>query len=720
MKHACILIFIVACNLCVFCQEQLPFQNTSLPINTRIQDLLNRLTIPEKIELLQYNSEGIPRLNIPSYNWCVEGLHTVGRDGIATIFPMPIGMAATFNPQLIQEVGNCVATETRAKYYNSIKHGMTGRYVGLSIWAPNINIFRDPRWGRGSETYGEDPFLTASMGVAYIKGLQGLDSNRLKTAACMKHFAAHSGPEAIRDSFDAVVGEKDLHETYLYAFKQLADNHVAGVMGAYNRLNGVPCCSNPYLLTDVLRKDWHFKGYIVSDCGALYDIWAEHKTDTSPVSAVAHAFKSGLTMNCDGPIRKLALQAYQEKKISEQDIDSDLSYNLNIAMKLGLFTDQQDSLYKNYGLDSVHNQYHIDLAKQTAIESMVLLKNDGVLPLRFDQYRSYLIKGARAADIDVIIGNYHTINDKMVNFVEGLVKAIPDYAKVDYDRGYNDNDTVHFGSTWHSQFADIIIAFVGLSPVYEGEAGDGFLSYSKGDRKDLELPRAQIKYIAALKESMGNKPLIVVVTGGSALNVAPLLPYANALIMSWYPGEQEGPALADLLYGKANFSGRLPITFYKTINDLPSFTSYDMTNRTYRYFDKPVLYPFGYGLSYTNFDYERHTDPLPIYKPQDTIQFSIKINNAGNIAGKEVVQVYMSYPSEMQHKPIEELKYLDKVYLEAHQSKDIQIRIPVNELKKWDTHLHEWVLSSGTYSVLVGSNAQDQRIKYLLEVKTTK
>jgi len=690
-------------------QDKLIYKDASQPLDSRVKDLVSRLTLTEKASLLGYNSQAVPRLGIPAYNWWNEALHGVARAGDATIFPQAIGMAATFNDSLLMQVATFISTEARAKYNLAIAQNRHIQYMGLSFWTPNINIFRDPRWGRGQETYGEDPFLTATMGTAFVKGLQGDDPLHLKVSATAKHFAVHSGPENVRDYFDARVDEKDLRETYLYAFHALVTNGVESVMAAYNSVNGVPNSINKMLLTDVLRKEWGFKGHVVTDCGALNDVYSTHKALKGPVEAAAAAIKAGINLDCSTVLQEDVVEAIHQNLLTEKEVDQALSALLRTEFKLGFYDDPISSPYRTYGADSVHNAAHIALALKVAQQSMVLLKNDNhVLPLSNRKYSSVMIVGPNATSYDAMVANYHGVNDKVVNFVEGITAAVGPGTRVEYDLGCDYTDTTHFGGIWAAGNADVTIAVMGLSPVLEGEAGDAFLSASGGDKHDLELPASEIAYMKALRKDV-HKPIIAVITVGSDVDVSAIAPYADAIIMAWYPGEQGGNALADLLYGKISPSGHLPLTFYNSLNDVPDFKDYNMQGRTYRYYNGTVQYPFGFGLSYTSFAYTLQGALKTIYKPADTISAVISVKNTGAMDGDEVVQAYITYPA-IYRMPIKELKGFKRVSVAKDGEQAVTINIPVVELQKWDMTTHKWKIYPGNYKIAFGNNSQDKKL----------
>lgn len=686
------------------------FRNAKLPVETRVNDLLKQLTLEEKISLLGYNSKEVPRLGIPAYNWWNEALHGIARAGNATVFPQAIAMAASFNDKLMYDVASAISTEARAKYNLAIKQDRHLQYLGLTFWSPNINIFRDPRWGRGQETYGEDPFLTANMGTAFVKGLQGNDLLHLKTSACAKHFAVHSGPEVTRHSFNAIVDEKDLRETYLYAFKKLVDAGVESVMCAYNRVNDQPCCTGNTLLKNILHQEWNFKGHVVTDCWALEDIWLRHKALANSVEVAAAAIKAGVNLDCSNLLQDDVMKAVQQNLLTVKEVDSALAGILRTQFKLGFYDTGGLAAYKNYGEDSVTNPYHTQLSRTMAQQSMVLLKNNNhLLPLDKKKYPAIMVLGPNAASLGALTGNYHGVSSKTVNFVEGITAAVNSGTRVEYEQGCDYSDTAHFGGIWSAGNADVSVAVIGFTPVYEGEEGDAFLAAGGGDRKDLSLPAGHIAFLKALRKG-NNKPIIVVITAGGETDVSAIEPYADAIIYAWYPGGQGGNALADILFGKVSPSGRLPVTFYHSFDDLPSYENYAMKGRSYRYYTGKVQYPFGFGLSYTSFAYNWLQSPAPVYQLKDTIHVALNIKNTGNYDGDELVQVYINYPS-MERMPLKELKAFKKVMVKKDKTQKVSLDIPLSELNKWDIESHSWKLYPGTYSVCIGKNANEVLLK---------
>jgi len=698
-------------------QEKPIYKDATQSTDARVKDLISKLTLEEKVSLLGYQSKAVPRLGIPAYNWWNEALHGVARAGDATIFPQAIGMAATFNDSLLRQVSTVISTEARAKYNLAIAKDRHLQYMGLTFWTPNINIFRDPRWGRGQETYGEDPYLTATIGTAFVQGLQGNDPHYLKASATAKHFAVHSGPEATRDKFDAIVDEKDLRETYLYAFHALVTKgNVESVMSAYNRVNGVPNSINKMLLTDILRKEWGFKGHVVTDCGALDDVFETHKSLPGPVETAAAAIKAGVDLDCSTILQEDAIKAVKQGLLTEKEIDGALATLFRTEFRLGFYDAAEIVPYHSYGADSVHNAAHVALARKVAQQSMVLLKNDNnVLPLKKDNISSLMVIGPNAGAIDPLIANYHGTSTRVVNFVEGLASAVGPATRVEYDLGCDYKDTVHFGGTWAAGNADVTIAVIGLSPVLEGEAGDAFLSAGGGDKVSLSLPASEIAFMKELRKSVHHKPIIAVITAGSDVDIDAIAPYADAIILAWYPGEQGGNALADIVFGDVSPSGHLPVTFYKALSNVPDYSNYSMKGRTYRYYNGPVQYPFGFGLSYTKFEYALQGELKKQYKATDTITVNVQVKNTGAIGGDELVQAYIEYP-KVGRMPLKELRGFKRVSVAKGGVQTVSIKIPVKDLQKWDMETHGWKLYPGDYKLLLGENSADEKVDVKFKV----
>ena len=568
--------------------------------NERAKQLVSQMTLAEKIAQMQFEAPAIERLGVPAYNWWNECLHGVARAGCATVFPQAIGMAASFDTDLMYDVATAISDEARAKYNEFKKFGDTLLDQGLTYWSPNINIFRDPRWGRGHETYGEDPYLTGEMGVAFIKGLQG-DGKHRKIDATIKHYAVHSGPEGLRHEFDAKVSEKDLRETYLAAFKYCIDNaDPSAVMGAYNRTNGEPCCGSKTLLQDILYGEFGFKGYVVSDCGAICDIHTGHKVTKNAAESAALAVNNGCQLNCGSTYAHLKA-AVAEGYITEETITKACEKLFEARFRLGMFDDCE---YDNIPYEIVECEKHTNLNRKMAQESIVLLKNDGILPL--DKSAKVAVIGPNADSVDVLLGNYYGTPSKYYTLLRGMQEA----GDILYAKGchlYNDDN-------WHShgdireaiiaaQKSDVVVMMMGLSPKMEGEEGkDAPYSALNGDKADLELPPIQKRLYEAIVET--GKPIVFVDVSGSCVNLCRQDETANAVVQCFYPGAMGGVALADVLYGDVSPCGRLPVTFYRSDKDLPPFEDYSMENRTYKFFKGNPLYPFGHGLCYGEIEEE--------------------------------------------------------------------------------------------------------------------
>ncbi|MCF8369285.1 MAG: glycoside hydrolase family 3 C-terminal domain-containing protein [Bacteroidales bacterium] len=670
---------------------------------------MNRLTLEEKASMTLYNSPAIERLGIPEYNWWNEALHGVARAGKATVFPQAIGMAATFDEDLIERVSSAIADEARAKHNAAKAKGSYQQYTGLSFWTPNVNIYRDPRWGRGQETWGEDPYLTSMMGVAFVKGLQGDDPNHLKAAACAKHFAVHNGPEKTRHEFNAIPSEIDFHETYLPAFEALVKNGVAGVMCAYNQVYGSPCCGNTPLLKTILREQWGFDGYIVSDCWALSDFISFQKIVPDATDAAAMAVKAGVNLNC-GTVYKSIPEAIKEGKITESELDAVLWPLLKTRIKLGLLDVGENLLYADIGPEVPGSEEHRQLAYEAAVKSVVLLKNKNqCLPLDLNEIHKIYVTGPTAADNAVLLGNYNGLSGQLVTLLEGIIQKVDAGTVVDYSMGALLNtDSVYHG-IYHAGNSDVIIASIGNSRLLEGEEGDAMLSKSGGDRADIKLPENQVEFIRKLRQAGPDKKLIVVINGGGAIAFPEINDLADAVLFAWYPGEQGGKAIADLIFGDQNPSGRLPVTFYADTEDLPPFEDYSMKYRTYRYFSGEPLYAFGHGLSYTSFEYSDLKTNAEVFSTAEQIEVSLRISNSGNYEGEEVVQLYVKDTDPGPDRPIKSLKGIKRVFLKPGESQKVTFIIPLKDLRHWNTDIDEWKLNRGVYGIEVGASSVDIR-----------
>lgn len=826
------------------------YKKSASPIKDRVDDLVSQMTLEEKISQMVHDAPAIEQLGVPTYNWWNECLHGVGRAGVATVFPQAIGLAATWNPDLMHQVATAISDEARAKHHEAARRGIREIYTGLTFWSPNINIFRDPRWGRGQETYGEDPYLTAQMGVSFVKGLQGDDSRYLKLVATPKHYAVHSGPESDRHHFDAIADERDIRETYLPAFEAcVREAKAASVMGAYNRTNGEPCCASPTLLEKILRQEWGFDGYVVSDCGAILDIYAHHKVVDTPEQAAALAVKAGCELNC-GEVYPSLLDAVQQGLISEDIIDRAVKRLFTARFRLGMFDPPEQVPYTQIPYEIVDSPEHRELALRAARESIVLLKNeDGLLPLPKD-LESIAVIGPNADDLQALLGNYSGTPAKAVTPLEGIRRKISPSAKLYYARGcelaagvpqlevipsthlrpvdadanetgltavyYNApnfegepalsrvdpaidfiwKDTTPLTGQWGDSFAvrwtgflvppasgayklgvsgfsayslyldgellaeyegihypvlntkeveleagrfysirldyvsqgldpqvqllwslpgvdhetkaleaaekaDVVVAVMGLSPALEGEEMSVDVEgFAGGDRTDIRLPRPQeelLKQIHAL-----GKPVVLVLLNGSALAVNWAAEHIPAIVEAWYPGQAGGDAIADVLFGDYNPAGRLPVTFYKSVEDLPLFEDYQMEGRTYRYFQGEPLFAFGHGLSYTKFEFDSlHIDRSAV-KAGGSVAVSLDVTNTGDRTGDEVVQLYVRHRDATVTRPVKELKGFKRITLQPGERKAVTFTLYTHQLGIYDEAM-QFVVQPGLVEVMVGN-----------------
>ena len=827
------------------------FQNPKLSTENRINDLLNRMTLEEKISQLTNHSPAIERLGVPEYDWWNECLHGVARAGHATVFPQAIGLAATWNTDLIYEMADVISTEARAKHHEAVRNGDRGRYKGLTFWSPNINIFRDPRWGRGQETYGEDPYLTSRIGVAFVKGLQGDDPKYFKVVATPKHYAVHSGPEPDRHHFDAATNVRDFYETYLPAFKAcIREAGAYSVMCAYNRYMGEACCGSPRLLQEILRDDWGFEGYIVSDCGAIRDIHENHKITKTAPEAAALAVKSGTDLNCGWVYNPALLKAVEEGLITEEEIDASVKRLFTARFKLGMFDPPEMVKYAKIPYSENDTEAHRQLSLKVAQESIVLLKNkNNELPLKKDLKKIAVI-GPTADSYEMLLGNYngtpskyvtplqgiknkvsgktevvfeqgcnlvrggaitHTLSSGMLNFEgkKGLklecfknadMTGDPFFTKVDelprtqnwiwgagvpelsqqselalrwsgtikvpktgdynltvkgedYYRLVIDNKilvedfNVDDGSTksnhihlekdkiydfkleyfkkqgwpnltveWEymnldhfrhaielASDADVIIYVGGLTAQLEGEEMRvDYEGFKGGDRANIKLPEVQQDLLKALYNT--GKPVVLVLTSGSALAFNWANENIPAIVQLWYSGQEGGTALADVLFGDYNPAGRLPVTFYRSVDQLPAFEDYNMKGRTYRYFDGEVLYPFGYGLSYSDFEYSNlRITPEKILKGKD-ISVAVEVKNISPNDGDEVVQVYITDNEASFPVPLKSLKAFRKINLKAGQKKKVTFNLKLDDFGLYDDDMQR-IVEPGEFTVMVGGSS---------------
>lgn len=675
--------------------------------------LVKEMSLEEKVFQTLHSAPAIKRLGIKSYNWWNEALHGVARAGVATVFPQAIGLAATFDEDVLKKVGEVVSTEGRAKFNIQQKYNDTDIYKGLTFWAPNVNIFRDPRWGRGHETFGEDPYLTSRLSVSFIKAMQG-DGEFMKTAACTKHFAVHSGPEDVRHSFDAKATLQDMYETYLPAFRACVEEaEVETVMGAYNRTNGEPCCGSKTLLQDILRTEWKFRGHVTSDCWAIKDFHEHHRVTNSPVESVAMAMNNGCDLNC-GNIFIYLKQAVEEGLVTEERLDEAVMNLLVTRMKLGLF-EENGTEYDKIKYNEVDKKEHCIFNKEVSKKTLVLLKNENnLLPLNKEKLKTIGVIGPNANNRKALIGNYEGTASEYITVLEGIKEYVGEDVRVFYSEGCHlfkerisglgqENDRLSEVKAVCDN-SDVIIACMGLDSGLEGEEGDEGNEYASGDKPHIQLPGIQEDVLQVIYEC--GKPVVLVLLSGSALAVGFADEHIPAILQGWYPGAQGGRAIAEILFGKASPEGKLPITFYRTTEELPDFTDYSMRNRTYRYMKKEALYPFGYGLSYTNIDIEAVEIENEQISKNDAITIHVTVKNNGKIAGGETIQVYIK--CEREDAPNLSLKGLKKVHLQPGEERAFDIVLEPNAFGLYDEEAY-LRLYQGDYQIYVGTSQPDER-----------
>jgi beta-glucosidase len=707
------------------------WKDPARPVAERVRDLVSRLSLAEKISEMRNGAAAIPRLGIPAYNYWSECLHGVARAGVATVFPQAIGMAATWDVPLVHQEADVIATEARAKHNDYVANhdGDSARYYGLTFWTPNINIFRDPRWGRGQETYGEDPFLTARLGVAFIRGLQGDDPNYVKAMACAKHFAVHSGPEATRHVFDADAPERDFYETYLPQFEAaVREGKVGAVMGAYNEVYGRPACANPLLLTKILRRDWGFGGHVVSDCGAIFDIFANHHFAATPEAAAAAAVQAGDDLCCGVDYNSL-VRAVKEGLISEKEIDVAVGRLLEARFRLGLFEPPAKVPFAQIPISENDTPAHEALALKVARESIVLLKNTGVLPLDRARIKRIVVIGTNAASVPVLLGNYNGKPARPVTILDGIKIAAGPNIQVIYEPGGPLAFPTAVGETldaagWKKAvqaawLADAVIYVGGISPKLEGEEMKvNYEGFSGGDRTRIELPEVQTELLQALQA--GGRPVVFVNCSGSAIAMPWAAENLPAIIQAWYPGEQGGRAVAEVLFGDVNPAGRLPITFYRSTENLPAFDDYAMDNRTYRFFQGTPLFAFGHGLSYTKFDYSGARLNATNFSAGGTVKVSFTVKNSGERDGDEVAQVYFRHVHSAQPQAKLALCGFMRIPLVQGQTARVTLNVPVERLRYWDIVKKQYAVEPGDYEIMVGAASDDIRARVPFAISPAK
>lgn len=692
------------------------YEDESLSFKERAKALVAEMTLEEKVFQTLNWAAAIDRLGIKAYNWWNEALHGVARAGVATVYPQAIGMAAAFDEDMMEEVGDHVSTEGRAKFNMQQKYGDTDIYKGLTFWSPNVNIFRDPRWGRGHETYGEDPYLTSRLGVRFIEGMQGKDEKYLKVAACAKHFAVHSGPEDIRHSFNAEVSLQDLYETYLPAFKAcVKEAKVEAVMGAYNRTNGEPCCGSKTLLKDILREEWGFDGHVTSDCWAIKDFHEGHLVTSTPVESVSLAMNNGCDLNC-GNIFVHLVEAVKEGRVSEETLTEAVEHLYTTKMRLGLFDAPEHVPYNTIDYSAVDTRTEKAFNLSVAEKTLVLLKNQNqMLPLNKKALKTVGVIGPNANNRRALIGNYEGTASEYVTVLEGIQEYLGDDVNVRFSEGCHlfrkkvsglsqENDRIAEVRAVCAE-SDVIIAVMGLDSGLEGEEGDQGNEFASGDKPNLELPGLQNTVLREIVAS--KKPAVLVLLSGSALAFPEAEANIPAIVQAWYPGAQGGRAVARMLFGECSPEGKLPVTFYRSTDDLPAFTDYAMKGRTYRYMEKEPLYPFGYGLSYSDFTVESATLSTNRIAKGEKLVVTATLANNGKYEGGETVQVYVK-AKNVKNAPNCQLKGLKKLRLLPGEKKTVEIELADTAFALFDENA-DLMLNGGEYEVFVGTGQPDSR-----------
>lgn len=682
----------------------------------RAKALVSEMTLEEKVFQTLHSAPAIERLGVKAYNYWNEALHGVARAGVATVFPQAIGLAASFDPELVYEVADTISTEGRGKFETQQKYGDTDIYKGLTFWSPNVNIFRDPRWGRGHETFGEDPYLSGLLGTQFVRGIQGEDDTYLKAAACAKHFAVHSGPEHLRHSFNAEVSEQDLRETYLPAFQTLVkEAGVEAVMGAYNRTNGEPCCGSKRLLVDILRGEWEFQGHVTSDCWAIKDFYQFHKVTRDEEESVTLAMNMGCDLNC-GTMYVHLLQAVRDGLVEEETLDRALVRLFTTRMKLGLFDNPEQVPYSKITYKDVNTKKNQELNLKAARESLVLLKNEGnLLPLDKKKLKTIGIIGPNADNRRALVGNYEGTASRYVTVLEGIEDYLSNEdIRIFYSEGChlykNAISNLSTGNDRLSEVravcehSDIVVACLGLDSGLEGEEGDAGDEFGSGDKPNLQLPGLQEEI---LKEMYAcGKPVILVLLSGSALAVSWAEQKIPAIVQGWYPGAFGGRAIAELLFGEFSPEGKLPVTFYRTSEELPEFTDYSMKHRTYRYMEQEALFPFGYGLSYVPVSQTVEQLSANTIAKGERITATVRLKNEGKQLCGTTIQAYVKYYGE--DAPNFQLKGLKKVHLLPGEEQLVTITLSDRAFGLYDTK-GDFKLNQGNYDIFLGDSAPDNR-----------
>lgn len=693
--------------LFLFCTHLLQaqsFRNATLSDSERAHSLLQELTADEKISWLMNANPPLNRLGLPGYNWWNEALHGVARQGKATVFPQAINLAATFDTTLVERIGKTIGIEARAKWNESrLLNKTTQQYKGLTFWSPNVNIFRDPRWGRGQETYGEDPWLTARIGVNFVKGLQYRENGRPLAAACAKHFAVHSGPEKNRHSFNALPSLQDLNETYLPAFRSLVvEAKVKGVMCAYNRLYNKPCCGSDSLLRHILKKEWNFQGYTVTDCGAIYDMHSFHKTHSTIEEAAITSLQAGVNLECGSAFQYLS-NAYYSGKIFNSDLDSALFPLLRLKFELGILDEPGGHAFDSLSAYHIHHPSHRMLALEAAEKSLVLLENKkNTLPLSLTT-SSIALVGPLVFEPFVLLGNYHGWSPEMNTVLEGVLQAAPSTVNIAYEQAFSLYSTPTERTFDYKKLAshDALIVTLGINSLFQGEAGDAFLSDAGGDLGKLTLPPNQIQFLRELRSNYSGKIIVLLFSGGPLITTA-IEPYCDALLWCGYPGEQGGSAIGRALFGRFSPSGKLPVTFPEREEHLPDFDNYSMANRTYRYTNFIPEYSFGYGLSYLEFEMNELTLVTKEENEKFPTQVELSLTNRSKRAGEEVLQFYLHPVSVDQTEANYTLVHFERVHLNENETKLHTVQLPKQAYLSTNTEGKQVALK-GKYELIVST-----------------
>jgi beta-glucosidase len=678
------------------------------PLVERVSDLVDRMTVEELAGQMGTESPGIARLGVAKYNWWSEAGHGVARAGVATVFPQVIGLAAAWNTALIRRIADIASDEGRAKYHDAISKDIHALYFGLTFFSPNVNIFRDPRWGRGQETFGEDPYLTSRLAVVYVKGMQGDDPFYLKTVATPKHFAAHSGPEMERWGFDSVVSQRDLRMTYLPAFRAcITEGKAASIMPAYNRINGVACVASPFLLQKILREEWGFDGYVAADCGAVGFLYYAHQLVNNEEEAAALSVTSGVDLECGCTYRlpcffNLLPSAQEHNIVGVEDLRRAVKRLFTARFRLGMFDPPERVPYSKIPMSVVDCPEHREAALEAARQTLVLLKNrDGILPLDRESLTSIAVIGPKADVTAVLGGNYSGVPAEPVSLLAGIRAAVAPGTTVNYTVGCEMTQEIPNEMDRAVRLArdsQVAVLVLGLSQELEGEAGESSAN-PEGDRVSLDLPAVQEKLLEAVHAT--GTPVILVLLNGSALSVNWADENVAAILEAWYPGQAGGTAVAEALFGTTNPGGRLPVTFYRSTKDLPDISDYSMENRTYRYFKGEPLYPFGFGLSYTTFAYRGLTIDPAEAKAGDPVTVSFEVENTGTRGGDEVVQLYLKDLEATQPVPLLQLQGFTRLRLAAGETQTVEFRLTAEQMMYAGGN-GEWVLEPGEFRVWVG------------------